>query len=174
MKSKIGCSAFMLAVCMTAGFVQAQENWPHWRGPHHNGISDSTSLPMKWSLTENIVWEHDKDTPYAPSGLLFDNKFYFLRSNNGNLSCLDAQLGKEYYSGQKLEGMGNVFASLVGAKDRVYVIGQKGTRYVIKHGPVFEVLARNKLDDNFSASPAIVGRTLYIRGYKYLYCIEEQ
>jgi len=48
---------------MTAGFAQAQENWPHWRGPHHNGISDSTGLPMKWSLTENIVWKtsiHDR------------------------------------------------------------------------------------------------------------------
>jgi hypothetical protein len=46
--------------------------------------------------------------------------------------------------------------------------------YVIKHGPVFEVLAKNKLDDNFNASPAIVGSTLYLRGYKNLYCIEEK
>ncbi len=124
--------------------------------------------------TDAIVWRHSKDTPYAPSGLLFDDKLYFLRSNNGILSCFDAKSGKEYYSGQRLEGTGNVFASLVGAKDRVYVVGQKGTMYVIKHGPVFEVLAKNKLDDNFSASPAIVGNTLYLRGYKNLYCIEEK
>lgn len=124
--------------------------------------------------TDAIVWRHSKDTPYAPSGLLFDDKLYFLRSNNGILSCFDAKNGKEYYSGQRLEGMGNVFASPVGVKDRVYVVGQKGTMYVIKHGPVFEVLAKNKLDDNFSASPAIVGSTLYLRGYKNLYCIEEK
>lgn len=124
--------------------------------------------------SEAIVWKHDKDTPYAPSGLLFDNKLYFLRSNNGILSCFEAKSGKEYYSRQRLEGMGNVFASPVGVKDRVYVVGQKGTMYVIKHGPVFEVLAKNKLDDNFSASPAIVGSMLYLRGYKNLYCIEEK
>jgi len=124
--------------------------------------------------TDAIVWRHSKDTPYAPSGLLFDDKLYFLRSNNGILSCFDAKSGKEYYSGQRLEGTGNVFASPVGAKDRVYVVGQKGTMYVIKHGPEFEVLAKNKLDDNFSASPAIVGNTLYLRGYKNLYCIEEK
>ena len=123
--------------------------------------------------TDAIVWRHSKDTPYAPSGLLFDDKLYFLRSNNGVISCFDAKNGKEYYSGQRLEGMGNVFASPVGAKDRVYVVGQKGTMYVIKHDPLFEVLARNKLDDNFSASPAIVGNTLYVRGYKNLYCIEK-
>ncbi len=124
--------------------------------------------------SEAIVWQHDRDTPYAPSGMLFDSKLYFLRSNNGILSCFDARTGKEYYSGQRLEGMGNVFASPVGAQDRVYVVGQKGTMYVIKHGPEFEILAKNTLDDNFSASPAIVGNTLYLRGYKNLYCVEEK
>lgn len=124
--------------------------------------------------SDAIIWRYEKDTPYAPSGLLFDDKLYFLKSNNGILSCFDATKGREYYSRQRLEGMGNVFASLVGAKDRVYVVGQKGTTYVIKHGPVFEVLANNKLDDNFNASPAIVDNTLYLRGYKNLYCIEEK
>ncbi|NIM99801.1 MAG: PQQ-binding-like beta-propeller repeat protein, partial [candidate division Zixibacteria bacterium] len=57
--------------------------------------------------SDAIVWQHDKDTPYAPSGMLFDNKLYFFRSNNGILSCFDARTGKEYYSGQRLEGMGN-------------------------------------------------------------------
>ena len=124
--------------------------------------------------TDAIVWRLDRDTPYAPSGLLFDNKLYFLKSNNGILSCFDAVSGKEYYSGQRLEGMGNVFASPVSAQGRIYIVGQKGTMYVIKHGPVFEVLAKNSLDDNFSASPAIVGNTLYLRGYRNLYCIEEK
>jgi outer membrane protein assembly factor BamB len=124
--------------------------------------------------SDAIVWKHDKDTPYAPSGLLFDNKLYFLRSNNGILSCFDAKNGKEFYSNQRLEGMGNVFASLVVAKDRIYVVGQKGTMYVIKHGPAFEVLAKSNLDDNFNASPAIVGSALYLRGYKNLYCVEEK
>ena len=130
----------------------------------------------KGNITDTgaIAWKHSRDTPYAPSGLLFDDKLYFLRGNNGSLSCFDAKNGKEYYSGQRLEGMGNVFASPVGVKDRVYVVGQKGTMYVIKHGPVFEVLAKNKLDDNFCASPAIVGNSLYLRGYKNLYCIEEK
>lgn len=32
-------------------------NWPQWRGPHHNGISDSEAPPTSWSETENIVWK---------------------------------------------------------------------------------------------------------------------
>jgi outer membrane protein assembly factor BamB len=37
--------------------LRGQDNWPQWRGPYHNGISDSKNLPMKWSATENIKWK---------------------------------------------------------------------------------------------------------------------
>jgi hypothetical protein len=44
---------------------------------------------------------------------------------------------------------------------------------VLTHGPSLEVLATNKLDDRFDASPALVDREIYLRGYKYLYSIAE-
>jgi len=129
----------------------------------------------KGNITDSgaIVWKHDKDTPYAPSALLLDNYLYFLRGNNGVLSCFDAKTGKIHYTGERLEGTGNIFASLFGAKDRIYVTGQKGTFYVVKHGPEFAILAKNTLNDNFNASPVAVGKQLFLRGYKHLYCIEE-
>jgi len=127
----------------------------------------------KGDITDSdaIVWKYHQDTPYVPSPLLFDNMFYMLKSNKGYLTCLDAGDGKVYYSSEKLEGIGDVFASPVGAQNRIYIIGRKGTTYVIKHGPKLEVLAQNELDDNFEASPAIIDNNLYLRGYKYLYCI---
>jgi hypothetical protein len=36
------------------------------------------------------------------------------------------------------------------------------------------VLAENTLDDGFDASPALVDRDLYLRGYKYLYAIAQK
>jgi len=57
MKGKIIVFALVLTVISMANVMQAQENWPHWRGPHHNGISDAKNLPMTWSQTENIVWK---------------------------------------------------------------------------------------------------------------------
>jgi outer membrane protein assembly factor BamB len=124
--------------------------------------------------TDSIVWKHDKDTPYTPSPLLLGNYLYFLRGNNGILSCFDAKTGTPHYTAQRLEGMGNIFTSLVGAKDRIYVAGQKGTFYVVKQGPEFEILAKNTLDDNFNASPVVMGKQLFLRGYKNLYCIEQE
>jgi outer membrane protein assembly factor BamB len=121
-----------------------------------------------------IVWKHDKDTPYTPSALLMGDYLYFLRGNNGILSCFDAKTGVPHYTAERLEGVGNIFASLFGAKDRIYVTGQQGIFYVVKQGPEFAVLAKNTLDDHFNASPVAVENQLFLRGYRYLYCIEEE
>ena len=48
-----------------------------------------------------------------------------------------------------------------------------GTTIVIRHGKACEVLATNKLDDQFSASMALVGSEIYMRGDTYLYAIAE-
>jgi len=123
--------------------------------------------------SDAIAWKHNKDTPYTPSPIVLGNYLHFLRSNNGVLSCFDARDGKVYYSGERMEDMGNVFTSPVGVKDRIYILGGSGLTYVIKPGPEFTILAKNQLDDNFHASPAVIGNNLYLRGFKYLYCIAE-
>jgi len=121
--------------------------------------------------TGAIVWELDRDTPYVPSPLLYDDALYLLKSNDGILSVFDAPTGSPHYALQRLEGVPNVFASPVGAAGRVYIAGRDGTTLVIRHGPRYEVLAANVLDDGFDASPAVVDDELYLRGYRHLYKI---
>jgi outer membrane protein assembly factor BamB len=121
-----------------------------------------------------IVWDYNQDTPYVPSPLLYGGNLYFLRSNTNILSCFDARTGKPYYSRQRVEGIRGVYASPVAANGRVYLAGRNGVTAVFRHGPKFELLAQNELADSFSASPVIVGKELYLRGYKYLYCIASQ
>lgn len=123
--------------------------------------------------TPNVVWTLDRDTPYVPSPLLYDGVLYILKTNNGLLSAFDAKTGTPHYQVQRIEGAPNVFASPVGAAGRVYIPGRDGTTVVIKHGPAFEVVAQNTLDDGFDASPALVDREMYLRGYRYLYKISE-
>ncbi|MDX1285341.1 MAG: PQQ-binding-like beta-propeller repeat protein, partial [Draconibacterium sp.] len=38
--------------------------------------------------TDAIVWKYDVETPYTPNPVLMDGKLYFLRVNNGYISCL--------------------------------------------------------------------------------------
>ena len=44
---------------------------------------------------------------------------------------------------------------------------------VLKRGPQLEVLSVNSLDETFYASPAIVGKEIYLRGDKHLYCFSK-
>jgi outer membrane protein assembly factor BamB len=121
--------------------------------------------------TPNVAWTLDRDTPYVPSPLLYDDILYILKSNNGLLSAFDARTGRPHYQVRRLDQAPNVFASPVGAAGRVYIAGRDGTTMVIRHGPSFAVLAANTLDDGFDASPALVDREMYLRGYRYLYAI---
>ena len=125
------------------------------------------------SGSDAVVWEHNRDTPYVPSPLLYGDTIYFLKSNNGVLSAFDIKTGQPHYGPVRLQGVSGVYASIVGAGDRVYIAGRGGTVNVVQHGPEFTILAENTLDDSFNASPAIAGSELYLRGGKYLYCIAE-
>jgi outer membrane protein assembly factor BamB len=123
--------------------------------------------------TGAIAWSLDRDTPYVPSPLLYSGVLYLLKSNSGILSVFDAKTGTPHYRLQRLQALPNVYASPVGADGRVYITGREGTTLVIRHGAKFEVLATNHLDDEFEASPALVGNEIYLRGNSYLYCIAE-
>jgi len=121
--------------------------------------------------TRHIAWTLERDTPYVPSPIVVDGTLYFLKTNSGILSAFDARTGKPHYQNQRLEGVPNVFASPAAAQGRIYIPGREGTTIVIRSGPVYEVLARNTLDDAFDASPALVDNELFLRGNKFLYCI---
>ncbi len=125
-------------------------------------------------ITESnaVVWSYDgKGAPYVPSACLYDGKIYFLQTNRAVLSCVDAKTGKPYYARERLEGLGGVYASIVAADDRVYVVDRDGVTAVIAHGSELRVLATNTLDEGCAASPVIVDGELYLRGSEHLYCI---
>jgi len=120
-----------------------------------------------------VLWSRRRGTPYVPSPLLYDNALYFHAHYQNILTRLEADTGKEAPGPFRLPGIGNVYASAVGADGRVYVTGLEGTTLVFTRDASPKVLARNLLNDRFNASAAIVGRDLFLRGEKFLYCIAE-
>jgi len=121
--------------------------------------------------TDAIRWSHNKNTPYVPSPLLAGDLLYTVKVNSGVLSCFDAKSGKVNFEEERLEGVSEIYASPVAAKDRVYVLSRDGKCLVLRNGPRLEILATNKLDDRTDASIAIAGNELFIRGRQSLYCI---
>lgn len=113
------------------------------------------------------VWEY-KRTPDVPSPVIFDGIVY-LCMENGALTTLNADTGKEYYT-QRFHSY-NHRASPVVADGKIYMTARDGRVTVAKTGQKFEVLAENDLDENQSSSPAISNGTIYLRTFQHLWAI---
>lgn len=88
------------------------DDWTEFRGPGGQGVSLEKGLPLKWSSTENIVWQADLPGPGASSPVtLRDRVFvtsysgYGLEPNAGDqkdlrrhLLCFDRTSGKPLWS----------------------------------------------------------------------------
>lgn len=138
-----------------------------------NGVLARVGAEGDVTGTERVTWERTHAAPYVPSPLLYGEALYFLSGLRGILNRVGAQSGEDRPGSMRLRGMQSVFASPVGAGGRVYVTDRRGMTVVLSHAREPRVLAVNRLDDHFSASAAVVGRELYLRGEQSLYCIAE-
>lgn len=143
---------------------------------YKGSVALSLPLDAEGDITDSdrIAWRYQRDTPYVPSPLLYGELLFFNKSNTAILTCLDAESGKPLLEAVRLPGLSNIYASPVGAADRIYVTARDGTTLVLKRAAAVEVLATNKLDDSIDASPAIAGKQLLLRGRQRLYCLEAE
>lgn len=124
--------------------------------------------------TAHVAWHHRRGAPYVPSPLLSGDALYFLNHFQGGvITRLHARTGEAKPGAFRLPNLRNIFASPVAAAGRVYVTSREGMTVVLKDGDPLEVLAQNRLEDQFSASPALAGSEIFLRGEKYLYCLAE-
>lgn len=143
-----------------------------WRGAALYAISLSARGDVTGS--EKILWSRNEDTPYVPSALLYGERLYFTKHTSTILTCLNVKTGLPIINSTRLpDFIGTIYASPVGADDRVYILNRDGETLVIQNGDEIQKLALNKLDDTFNASPVMVGKQIILRGFQYLYCIEE-
>ena len=136
----------------------------------------AVSIPLgaRGTLDPNakVNWRYAKGTPYVPSPALVGDRLYFTEMNETLLTVLDAKTGKPVIDKERLPQAKSFYASPVAAAGRVYFVDRNGTTVVLRAGDALDVLAVNKLDDEIDATPAAVGKQLFLRGQKYLYCIE--
>lgn len=100
--------------------------------------------------------------------MIYVAPYLFAISDNGIASCLHAKSGELVWQ----ERIGGSFsASPVSAGGRIFFLDNKGETTVVEAGPVFKVLAKNKLEGQVQASIAIAHGRLYIRTDKHLFCV---
>lgn len=123
--------------------------------------------------TKQVAWTRNRGAPYVPSPLLYDDALYYLGHYQGVLSRVNAKTGNDQPGAMRLPGLGDIYASPVGAAGRVYVTDREGTTLVLAHSDRMKVLAENRLDDRVNASASLAGRDLFLRGERFLYCLGE-
>jgi outer membrane protein assembly factor BamB len=126
------------------------------------------------TTTDRVAWRRIRGTPYVPSPVLYEGGLYFLTHYQGILSRVEARTGQDQPGAFRLDGIKNVYASPVAAAGRIYVTDLDGTTLVIQAGIAPRRLAINHLSEPVSASAAVAGRQLFLRGEKHLYCLEEK
>ena len=117
----------------------------------------------------HVAWRVKRGVSNKPSILLVDDLIYMV-TDAGIASCVEAKTGAQVWQ-QRLGG--EYSASPVFADGKLWFFSEQGKTSVLRPGRKFELLAENQLGDGFLASPAIAGRSFYLRSRTHLYRIEK-
>lgn len=118
----------------------------------------------------HVAWKYSKGVPLKPTPLLIDGLIYMV-DDSGVATCIEAETGMEVW---KSRIGGKYSATPVFADGKIYVPSEEGKVTVIKPGRSLEILAENALEDGFMSSPAIAGRSLFLRTRTHLYRVEDK
>jgi len=115
-----------------------------------------------------IVWRVNRNVGNKPSLLAFDD-LIFMVDDTGIASCLEAKTGAEVW---RERVPGGYSASPLLAAGRIYLFSEAGHVTVLEAGRTFKVLAENRLDSGFMASPAVSEKALILRTRTHVYRVE--
>ena len=120
---------------------------------------------------DNFLWGYSDHVPHVTSPLYYNNHLYMVKSG-GILSCFHAGSGELLFQ-ERLGASGAYFSSPVAVSGNIYFTSRNGIITVIEAGDRLNILAKNDLNDKISATPAVVGNTLYVRTAGSLYAFKE-
>jgi len=119
---------------------------------------------------KRIAWEYTKGTGYVLSNILYDGHVY-LSTDNGILTCLNAETGEVVYEGGRPPKPTHFMGSAVAFNGMIAMTSQDGDTFLVKAGPTHEIVRINSIDEPVYSSLAIANGRIYIRGDKHLFAI---
>jgi outer membrane protein assembly factor BamB len=131
------------------------------------GQTGDLSLAEGKNTSDAVAWESAPGGPYTSSPVVYKGVIYFVR-NTGILTALDLQTGAEIFR-HRLDG--NFSASPVTSDGKLYFVSEEGVVTVLRAAREVEILAQNDMAEPCMATPAISGKTLFIRSQSHVYAI---
>jgi outer membrane protein assembly factor BamB len=135
------------------------------------GASGDVSLKQGQTSNAGVAWSQARAGVENASPLALQGYLYVLGQRGGFVSCYDGNTGKQVYR-ERLPNARSFWASPWACDGKVFCLDDSGTTYILQAGPAFKLLGQNHLDDQFWASPAVVGGSLILRGVDNVYCIK--
>jgi outer membrane protein assembly factor BamB len=87
-----------VSLCLCATFARADENWPQFRGPTGQGVSDSKGLPTTWSESKNVKWKTPIHGTSWSSPVIWGNQVWLTSASDDGrelfVLCIDKESGK--------------------------------------------------------------------------------
>ncbi len=132
-------------------------------------------ISLKEGETSNahIAWSVLRDGGYMLTPIVYGDILYVCRDNDV-VSAFDAKTGTRHYQARLGDGKTGFSASAVAAGGRLYFTSEDGDVYVVKAGPVYELLATNSLGEVAMATPAISEGAMIFRTRHHLLAIGER
>jgi outer membrane protein assembly factor BamB len=123
--------------------------------------------------SSHVAWKTNKGIGHKPSPLIVEDLMYVV-SDNAAACCLDAKTGAQVWS-QRVAGSA-FSASPLYADGMIYFFAEDGSATVISTGREYKEIARNKIDggSECKSTPAISGKSIFIRTDSFLYRIEKK
>lgn len=88
--------------------VQAQDDWPQWRGPQGQGHASATHLPSEWSAEKNLVWHRQLPGRGWSSPVVTGDQIWLTTAVETAATPEEIQRLKELPGGQTLNVSGSV------------------------------------------------------------------
>ena len=122
----------------------------------------------KGNVTDtHIAWRTTRGAAYVPSPII-SGRYLLMVADSGIASCFEARTGKRHWM-ERLPGGHS--PSPVSADGLVYFVSDRGVTTIVRPSETFAVIAKNKLGESVSASPAISQGQIFLRTHQHLYCI---
>lgn len=98
----------VLALVLLSFAVVNADNWPQWRGPGLNGISNEKNLPVKWTTDENVVWKVPMPGLSGSTPIVWRDRVFLNVAEGDNLALWCVAKSKGEVLWKKPLGAGNV------------------------------------------------------------------
>ena len=175
---KLMLAALTLSFALSTG----AENWPQWRGPHHNGFSKEKNLPDNFSKTKNVAWSTEMPGMAAATPVIWGNHVFISTTDEGqnprtlNAAALDRRTGRILWNHVIAEGVSqdnrSNYASNSPVTDGKVAVYFYGNGDLVAYDFAGKRIWRRNIEKDygqfafgwtFSSSPILYEGTLYLQ-----------